>query len=203
MKIYKKSVLLFLCLMGVQLVVLSKSTIAQSYSQIKFDQKRVPWTQLSYRINKFSVEVNARVHLASLPAAEVEAVLIKSPQGDPIEVLTPQSNRISVYYDVDPIFLDPVKTINQVWFNPKDATALGRIRQRRGNHMRGFKTRYKTILECLSAEDISRRKAAIEQGVVGMAMQFGIHLVGTSSVVCTSYRSRDPRRLYTVSHLRV
>jgi hypothetical protein len=118
--------------MGVQLMVLSKSTIAQSYSQIKFDQKRVPWTQLTYRINKFSVEVNAQVHLASLPAAEVEAVLIKSSQGDPIEVLSPESTRISVYYDVDPIFLDPVKTINQVWFNPKDATALGRIRQRRG-----------------------------------------------------------------------
>ena len=132
MKIHKKSVLLFLCLMGIQLVVLSKSTIAQSYSQIKLDLKRVPWTQLSYRINKLSVEVNAQVRLESLPAAEVEAALIKSPQGDPIEVWLPESNRISVYYNVNPIFLSPVKTINHVWFNPQDATALGRIRQRRG-----------------------------------------------------------------------
>jgi hypothetical protein len=119
--------------MGIQLAGLSKSTIAQSYSQIKLDLKRVPWTQLSYRIKKFSVEVNAQVQLESLPAAEVEAALIKSPQGDPIEVLSPESTRISVYYDVDPIFLSPVKTINHVWFNPMDATALGRIRQRRGN----------------------------------------------------------------------
>jgi hypothetical protein len=77
--------------------------------------------------------VNAQVRLESLPAAEVEAALIKSPQGDPIEVLSPESTMISVHYDVDPIFMEPVKTINQVWFNPEDATALGRIRQRRGN----------------------------------------------------------------------
>jgi hypothetical protein len=132
MKKHKKSVLLILCFMGFQLAGLSKSAIAQSYSQIKFDLKRVPWTQLSYRIKKFSVEVNAQVQLTSLPAAEVEAALIKSPQGDPIEVLRPESTMISVYYNVDPIFLDPVKTINHVWFNPDDATALGRIRQRRG-----------------------------------------------------------------------
>jgi hypothetical protein len=30
------------------------------------------------------------------------------------------------------MFKSPVKTINQVWFNPKEATALGRIRLRRG-----------------------------------------------------------------------
>jgi hypothetical protein len=132
MKKHKKSVLLILCFVGIQLAGFSKSAIAQSYSQIKLDLKRVPWTRLVYRIKKFSVEVNAQVQLASLPATKVEAALIKSPQGDPIEVLRPESNRISVYYNVDPIFLDPVKTTNHVWFNPKDATALGRIRQRRG-----------------------------------------------------------------------
>jgi hypothetical protein len=132
MKNHKNSVLLILFFLGIQLAGLSKSAIAQSYSQIKFDQNRVPWTQLSFRIKKFSVEVNAQVQIESLPAAEVVAALIKSPQGDPIEVSRPESNRISVYYNVDPIFLSPVKTINHVWFNPKDATALGRIRQRRG-----------------------------------------------------------------------
>jgi hypothetical protein len=77
--------------------------------------------------------VNAQVQLESLPAAEVEAALIKSPQGVPIEAWRPESNRITVHYIVDSIFKSPVKTINQVWFNPKDATALGRIRLRRGN----------------------------------------------------------------------
>jgi hypothetical protein len=73
------------------------------------------------------------VQLESLPAAEVEAALIKSPQGVPIKVWRPESNRITVQYWVDYIFKSPVKTINHVWFNPKDAAALGRIRLRRGN----------------------------------------------------------------------
>jgi hypothetical protein len=67
-----------------------------------------------------------------MPAAEVEASLIKSPRGLPISAWHPESNRITVHYRVDSIFTSPVKTINQVWFNPGDATALGRIRQRTG-----------------------------------------------------------------------
>ena len=110
----------------------SNSTRTQSYSQIKLDPKRVPWTQLSYRIKNFSAEVNVEVQLESLPAAEIEASLIKSPQGVPIKAWRPESNRITVHYMVDSIFESPVKTINQVWFNSQDATALGRLRLRRG-----------------------------------------------------------------------
>jgi hypothetical protein len=119
--------------MVIPLTGFSNSTRAQSYSQIKLDPKRVPWTLLSYRIKNFSAEVTAQVQLESLPAAEVEAVLIKSPQGIPLKAWRPESHRITVHYIVDSIFMPPVRTINQVWFNPQDATALGRIRLRRGN----------------------------------------------------------------------
>jgi hypothetical protein len=81
------------------------------------------------------------VQLESLLAEEVEAALIKSPQGAPIKACSPDANRITVHYRVDSIFKPPVKTINQVWFNPKDATALGRIRLRRGNE--DFEKRYR------------------------------------------------------------
>ena len=133
MRIHKKILLFALFFMVIPLTRFSNSTRAQSYSQIQLDPKRVPWTQLSYRIKNFSAEVNAQVQLESLPAAEVEAALIKSPQGVPIKAWRPESNRITIHYMVDSIFKSPVKTINQVWFNPKDATALGRIRLRRGN----------------------------------------------------------------------
>jgi hypothetical protein len=133
MRIRKKLLLFVLSFMVIPLTGFSNSTRAQSYSQIELDPKRVPWTQLSYRIKNFSAEVDVQVQLESLPAAEVEAALIKSPQGVPIETWSPQSNRITVQYWVDSIFKSPVKTINHVWFNPKDATALGRIRLRRGN----------------------------------------------------------------------
>jgi hypothetical protein len=133
MRIRKKLLLFALFFMVIPFTCFSNSTRAQSYSQIKLDPKRVPWTQLSYRIKNFSTEVNVQVQLESLPAAEVKAALIKSPQGVPIEAWRPESNRITVHYNVDSIFKPPVKTINHVWFNPKDATALGRIRLRRGN----------------------------------------------------------------------
>ena len=133
MRIRKKLLLFVLFFMVMPLTGFSNSTRAQSYSQIKLDPKRVPWIQLSYRIKNFSAEVTAQVQLESLPAAEVEAALIKSPQGVPIEAWRPESNRITVHYNVDSIFKPPVKTINHVWFNPQDATALGRIRLRRGN----------------------------------------------------------------------
>ena len=133
MRIRKKLLLFVLFFMVIPLAGFSNSTRAQSYSQIELDPKRVPWTQLSYRIKNFSAEVDVQVQLESLPAAEVEAALMKSPQGVPIKAWSPESNRITVQYMVDTIFKPPVKTINQVWFNPQDATALGRIRLRRGN----------------------------------------------------------------------
>jgi hypothetical protein len=105
---------------------------SQTYSKLKLNAARVPWTHLTYAVKNFSVAVTAKVQLESLPAAEVEAALIKSPQGVPIKAWHPVSNRITVQYMVDTIFKPPVKTINQVWFNPQDATALGRLRLRRG-----------------------------------------------------------------------
>jgi len=132
MRIRKITLLFILISMAIPVAGLLNSTRAQSYSQIELDPKRVPWTQLSYRIKNFSAEVNVEVQLESLPAAEIEASLIKSPQGVPIKAWRPESNRITVHYMVDSIFESPVKTINQVWFNSQDATALGRLRLRRG-----------------------------------------------------------------------
>lgn len=106
---------------------------AQSYSHIKFDPKQVPWTELSYQIKTFTADVNVQVRMESLPAAEVESSLIKSPQGVPIDARVPDLGRITIHYRVDSILKPPVTTLNQVWFNPVDATALGRIRLRRGN----------------------------------------------------------------------
>jgi hypothetical protein len=119
-------------LMMLQSAGFPNSTWSQTYSIFKLNSTRVPWVSLSYGVKNFSVEVTAQVQLESLPAAEVAAALIKSPQGVPIEAWSPESIRITVHKIVDPIFKKPVRTVNHVWFNPEDAAALGRIRLRRG-----------------------------------------------------------------------
>jgi len=133
MTVRKKLLTFVYILMVIQLAGFSNSARAQSYSQIKLDANRVPWVQLTYGIRNFSVEVNTKVQLESLPAAEVEAALIENSQGVPLRASSPESYKITVNKMVDSIFKPPVKTVNQVWFNPQDATALGRIRLRRGN----------------------------------------------------------------------
>jgi len=132
MGIRNKLLLFIMFSMLFPLMGFSSSTQAQM-SQVKFDPNCVPWLQLTYRIKSFSADVNVQLWLESLSAAEVEASLIKSPQGTPVKTCNPDTNRLTIHYMVDSIFKPPVKTINQVWFNPKDATALGRIRLRRGN----------------------------------------------------------------------
>ena len=124
----KISLLFVLLFMAIPFKAFSTSPQAQSCSQAQLDPKRVSWLQLSYKIRKVSVEVR----LASLPAAEVEAALIKSPQGLSIEVESPVSNKITFRKTVKSLFKS-VKTINHVWFKPDDAAALGRMRLRRGN----------------------------------------------------------------------
>jgi hypothetical protein len=114
---------------------------AEPSSPIQLDPERVSWIQLLYKIKSFSADVVTHIQLESLPAAAVEAALIQSSQGTPIEVIPPESKRITVNYDVDYILKPPVQTINQVWFNPKDAAALGRLRLRRGNN--DFKNVYR------------------------------------------------------------
>ncbi|MBT8369530.1 MAG: hypothetical protein KJO34_01115, partial [Deltaproteobacteria bacterium] len=85
MGIRKKLLFFVLFSMAIPLMGFSNATRAQSFSEIKLDPKQVPWTQLYYKIKNFKAEVNVKIQLKSLPAAEVEAALIKSPQGVPIK----------------------------------------------------------------------------------------------------------------------
>ena len=129
----RKNLLILGCIIiAVQLAIFCDSARAQSYSQIKLDADRISWVQLKFGIRKLSVAVNTQVQLQSLPAAEVEAALLASPQGEPLKTAKPEAYMMSVKNIVDPIFKPPIETMNQVWFNPQDATALGRLRLRRG-----------------------------------------------------------------------
>lgn len=107
---------------------------ADSASVLTLNVEKVRWQQLSFYAKKrFQVEVHTQVDLNSLPAADVEAYLLASPQGDPIKPLSTEVAQMTLKTTIEPFLGATAKIQNRVWFNPQDATALGRVRMRRGN----------------------------------------------------------------------
>jgi hypothetical protein len=105
---------------------------AQPFAQLELDAARIPWSELSFSAKRLAVSVTVDIQLTALPAAEAETALIASPKGVPIQPSTPDVYQIAVNMGIDPIFRSPVKMMNQVWFNPRDAAALGWVRLDRG-----------------------------------------------------------------------
>ena len=114
---------------------------AQASSQLNLDAGRVRWTDLTFHATNFWVEVSTSIQLVSLPAAEVETLLLPSPKGDPVQPETPQLYQMTIHTTIDPKFRPSVNIFDRIWFNPSDAAALGRIRQRRGED--DFKKMYR------------------------------------------------------------
>jgi hypothetical protein len=117
------------------------ATQAQSSSRPLYDPCRVPWVDLSFNAKNFWVEVSTSIQFISLPAAEVDALLLPSPQGAPVKPTTPQASQMTINTIIDPKFRSPVNIYNGIWFNPIDASALGRVRLRRGED--DFKKMYR------------------------------------------------------------
>jgi hypothetical protein len=108
------------------------TTHAQSSSRPLYDPGRVPWTNLTFHAKNFWVEVSTTVQLTSLPVSQVEAELLATPQGSPIKPTSPQVSQMTINTTIDPKFRSPVNIYNRIWFNPADASVLGRIMLRRG-----------------------------------------------------------------------
>jgi hypothetical protein len=79
--------------------------------------------------------------MRALRASDLDAVLLGSPRGISIQPQTSQVNEMTINTIIDPRFRSPVKIHNRIWFNPTDATALGRVRLRRGEN--DFKKMYR------------------------------------------------------------
>ena len=143
MRIRQKLLLAAFTITIVHLVGYPNSVKAQTLSRITADPGHVPWSQLTFGVESRSVDVTAKVSLEKLSADEVEAALIRSPQGVPVEVSRPEAYKLYVERIVDPlpIFGSDVRTVNQIWFNPQDATTLGRVRLRQGKD--DFKKSYR------------------------------------------------------------
>ena len=120
---------------------LARPAGAQPISHLKLDSRRVPWSALSFHAKNFWVEVTTDIQMKSLPASDLGAVLLASPKGVPIKPQVPQINEMTINTIIDPRFRSPVKIHNRIWFNPTDASAIGRVRLRRGED--DFKKTYR------------------------------------------------------------
>jgi hypothetical protein len=87
---------------------------------------------MSFHAKSFWVEVSTDIQMRALRASDLDAVLLASPNGIPIKPKTQQVSEITINTTIDPRFRPPVKIHNRIWFNPTDASALGRVRLRRG-----------------------------------------------------------------------
>jgi len=97
------------------------------------DAGKVLWKHLAYKGKHFLGKVETDVSLVGLPADEVQCLLIPVPEGNALQVSSSHVIAISVQSAIDPLFGANDLTGSQAWFIPGDATALQRIRFRKGD----------------------------------------------------------------------
>lgn len=99
---------------------------------IGFDPQRVPWKELRYKAKNWAVSLTVAMALEALPSEEAQTELVASDRGVPHKAAGRQTLRMRLDMELDAVFRDPVQITNVVWFDSRDAAALGRYRLRRG-----------------------------------------------------------------------
>jgi len=141
MRLNQRYLIVAIFLMIGGLLAAPSAACAQSNSYLKLDATRVSWAHLSFYAKNFWVEVSTDIQLGSITTSELGAVLLHSPEGTPIKPATSEAIQMTINTTLDPSFRSPVNIYNRIWFNPTDASALGRIRLRRGED--DFKKMYR------------------------------------------------------------
>jgi hypothetical protein len=113
-------------------LALISPAVAQSDFHLDLKPRRVSWSQLSFHAKNFWVEVSTEIQIRYLQASELDALLLASPRGIPVKLKNSQAAELTINTIIDPRFRSPVRIHNRTWFNPADASALGRVRLRRG-----------------------------------------------------------------------
>lgn len=114
---------------------------AQPISRLSLDANRIHWNYLLYEVKSTSADVTTEVRLESQSRPDAIAAMIESRQGDPLPVPAAGCYKITVHTLIDSIIHAPVKSVDHLWFDSQDATALGRDRLRLGDE--DFKKTYR------------------------------------------------------------
>ena len=104
---------------------------AQTFN-FKSDAAEVRWQRVSFKSDSFFGSVSTMAILEEFPADEVEGTLIASPQGAVLEPSGTKVFRIRISSTIDPLIGSDEILATLLWFSPQEATALQRIRLRKG-----------------------------------------------------------------------
>ena len=141
MNLTRNKLVIFCLTILIGLGTITRFADAQTGSHLDLDFHQVPSTHLSFFAKNFWVEVLTDIELSSVPSSDLDPLLLKSPRGTPIKPETAKSAQMTINTIIDPRFRSPVNIYNSIWFNPTDASALGRVRLRRGED--DFKKMYR------------------------------------------------------------
>jgi hypothetical protein len=133
MKKHGVPILLVSLLNMTRLVVFPGSISAEPYSHLSLDPNRIQWSYLLYEVKSTSADVTTEVRLEFPTQAEAKASMIESREGDPLPVPAAGCYKITVTTLLDSALHAPVKSVDHLWFDPQDATALGRDMLRQGD----------------------------------------------------------------------
>ena len=114
---------------------------AASFSQLKLDESLVSWSDLSFQAKDFFATVKVDVQLNPYSAAHTDMLLNGNIKRELLRPPSSQIYHITVNTAIDPLFRSTVALTNLVLFNPREATAIHRIRLRRGKD--DFKKTYR------------------------------------------------------------
>lgn len=123
-------VIVFITFVG--LICLAGHVWGQSFSHLKLDPDRVPWSRLTFQAKRAVVDVKVDVRLASFSTTEFESIWRTNPWSIPLPSLRQKIYSMNVNRVIDRIFSPPVTLWNQVLFEPIQAAAFHRVRLRQG-----------------------------------------------------------------------
>ena len=107
--------------------------IVKSASAYELNRSKILWNHLSFKGKSIFGKVNTEVFLTDLPAVESGKMLLTLPESKVLQNPKTRVISITVQSTVVPLIGSKHYLKNQVWMIPKTATALQRVRLRRGS----------------------------------------------------------------------
>jgi len=108
---------------------------AQSSLAANLELGSVSWRLLSFKANSAFGKLKTDIQLTIAPAGEAAELLIAAPQHEALKASGSKTVSIRVHSSADPFLGSREELKTQSWFNPKDISALQRVRLRRGKQL--------------------------------------------------------------------